>query len=310
MAEDRFERLTNLVTFLLDSRHGATYAEIVEAIPGYPPGAEARRRAFERDKKLLRDEDIPLVEEENRYRIPPEDYFLPDLGLSGEEQLALELATTAVPVGADQGRWALRKLALGGAGSVTGEAGPTVLAHLDEHPLLPELHAAIRRRAVVRFTHSGATRTVEPELLFFRAGHWYLHGFDRVREAVRNFRLDRVEAPLEVGEPGGFEPRPGRPTGGAEVMPREPWRLGGDEPELATVRVDAVLAAKAEADAGPSATVDRHADGSVTVTLPVSLRGAFLSWVLGFLDHAEVLAPPDLRAETVAWLAAVAEAGG
>ena len=100
MADDRFERLANLVTFLLDagerrSGSGATYAEIVENIPGYPEGDDARRRAFERDKKLLRDEDIPLVETEGRYRIPPEEYYRPDLGLTEDEQLALQLAVSA-----------------------------------------------------------------------------------------------------------------------------------------------------------------------------------------------------------------------
>ena len=60
VADDRFERLANLVTYLLDAgergRNGTTFAEIVAAIPGYPEGDDARRRAFERDKKLLRDE--------------------------------------------------------------------------------------------------------------------------------------------------------------------------------------------------------------------------------------------------------------
>ncbi|MGH9286509.1 MAG: helix-turn-helix transcriptional regulator, partial [Acidimicrobiales bacterium] len=106
------------------------------AIPGYPEAAGSRRRAFERDKRLLRDEDIPLVESDGRYRIPPEDYFLGDLGLTDEEQAALELAVAAVAVGGNQGRWALRKLRLGGAGGGDAEA-PAVLADLDEHPLLP-----------------------------------------------------------------------------------------------------------------------------------------------------------------------------
>ena len=34
-------------------------------------------------------------------------------------------------------------------------------------------------------------------------------------------------------------------------------------------------------------------------------RDGFRSFVLGFLDHAEVLSPPDLRDELVAWLEAL-----
>ncbi|HUP87668.1 MAG TPA: WYL domain-containing protein [Acidimicrobiales bacterium] len=310
MAEDRFERLANLVTFLLDAGErqgrGATYAEIVGGIPGYPEGEGARRRAFERDKKLLRDEDIPLVEEDGRYRIPPEDYYLPDLGLSEDEQLALQLAVAAVPLG-EGGEEGLRKLTVGlGAGAVAPGAA-SALADLDEHPLLPMLHAAIRRRATVTFLRAGDARTVEPASLFFRDGHWYLFGFDRLRGADRNFRVDRLGDDVAVGSPAGFEARRAAPTDPDEMMPK-PWLFGEDDVderlEIATVRVDAVLAAKAVADAGESATVvrDVDGDGSVRLTMPVRERGNFRSWVLGMLDHAEVVGPPELRADVADWL--------
>ncbi|MBW3556995.1 MAG: WYL domain-containing protein [Actinobacteria bacterium] len=316
MAEDRFERLANLVTLLLDARHGATYAEIVQAVPGYPQGDDARRRAFERDKRLLRDEDIPLQEKEGRYRIPPEEYFLPDLQLSDDEHVALQLAMAAVPVGGDQGGWALRKLRLGGPGGKSDQGALTLLADLDEHPHLPTLHSAIRRRATVTFSHrpgrpperEAPTRTVEPIRLLFRDGHWYLQGFDRLRQALRNFRVDRIQGDVEVGPAGTSSPRAPSPEESPE-MPREPWLLGTEQPEPAVVRVDSVLASKALADVGPSASVERHPDGSLTITLPVVQRAAFRSWVLGFLDHAVVLGPPDLRAELVGWLSAVAGAG-
>ncbi len=301
--EDRFERLANLVTALLDAgergQGGTSYAEVVAAIPGYPDGEEARRRAFERDKKLLRDEDIPLVEDNGRYWISPEEYYLPDLGLTEDEQLALQLAVAAVPVGGDQGGSALQKLAIGG-GIATGGPGAAPLAALDEHPLLPVLHSAIRRRATVTFSHRGAERTVEPAQLFFRDGNWYLSGFDRLRDATRNFRVDRIEGGAEVGAAEAFDRRPLE----AEAMPKEPWLYGGaeDEPENAVVHVDAVLATKAVADAGATATIQRHDDGSVTITMPVRQREPFRAWVLGLLDHAEVVGPPGLRDDLVSEL--------
>ena len=314
MAEDRFERLANLVTFLLDAGErraggGVTYAEIVGSIPGYPEGDDARRRAFERDKKLLRDEDIPLVEEDGRYRIPPEEYYLPDLGLTEDEQLALQLAVAAVPVG-EGGAEGLAKLTGAGVGELGG--GVAALADLDEHPLLPTLHAAIRKRATVTFLRDGMPRTVEPASLFFRDGHWYLFGFDRLRAADRNFRVDRIGGDVTVGEPGGFEPRPAP----AEMMPKQPWLFGGDDgadggdggAELAVVRVDAVLATRAIARAGASATVERDpVDGSVTLTLPVRNRASFREWVLGMLDHAEVVGPPAMRDDLVEWLRRMAD---
>jgi predicted DNA-binding transcriptional regulator YafY len=44
----------------------------------------------------------------------------------------------------------------------------------------------------------------------------------------------------------------------------------------------------------------------VVVELTVTNRDAFRSFVLGFLEHAEVLSPPQLREELVAWLRGVA----
>ena len=313
MAEDRFERLANLVTYLLAAGErrgpGATYAEIVAGIPGYPEGDEARRRAFERDKKLLRDEDIPLVEQDGHYRIPPDEYYLPDLGLTEEEQLALHLAVAAVPVGeAGDAAEGLQKLTLGGPGERGLTATASALADLDEHPLLPVLHAAIRSRATVTFERGGEQRTVEPAALFFREGRWYLIGHDRLREADRTFRVDRL-GPVEVGSSGAFERRAGnRLPSPSEAMPSQEWLYGDGVNETtwtAVVRVDAVLAAKAVADAGSTATTDWAGDGSVTLTMPVRDVPNFREWVLGMLDHAVVVGPDELRDDVVTWLRAM-----
>jgi len=48
--------------------------------------------------------------------------------------------------------------------------------------------------------------------------------------------------------------------------------------------------------------VEEDADGSVVVELPVTNRAAFRSFVLSFLEHAEILDPPELRDDLVAWL--------
>ncbi|HEX7168240.1 MAG TPA: WYL domain-containing protein [Acidimicrobiales bacterium] len=299
--EDRFERVTNLVTFLLSRAQGATFAEILEELPGYPEGEDARRRAFERDKRVLRDEGVPLVEDDGRYRIPPEEYYLPDLDLTEEEQVALRLAVAAVPVGGEPAGLALHKLTLGSAGSLGLEESVPVVAALDERPVLPVLFDAAQQRALVRFRYGegGEVREVEPSLLFFRDGNWYVSGHDRARGAPRNFRVDRIDGDVTVFEAGGFERRT---LTTEQAMPRQPWLLGEAEPEIAVVEVDAVLAAKAVSDAGARATVESRADGSVVITMPVTNRDAFRSWVLGMLDHATVVGDDALRAYVVDWL--------
>jgi predicted DNA-binding transcriptional regulator YafY len=303
--EDRFERVTNLVTFLLNQKDGATFAQILAEIPGWPESDEARRRAFERDKRVLRDEGIPLTEVKGVYRIDPDEFFLPDLDLTADEQIALRLAVAAVPVGGETAGLALHKLTLGSAGGLD-ETAP-VLGALDEHSLLPQLHAAITTRAAVRFTYDGRdeVREVEPALIFFRDGHWYVTGQDRTRGARRNFRVDRIDGDVDVLEPDSFEPRSYTLD---EAQPRQPWLFEvEEEPEYAVVEIDAVLAAKAVADVGGRGEVTQRDDGSVVIRMPVTNRDAFLrTWLVGMLDHAVVVEPPALRAFVVEWLEAMA----
>lgn len=306
MAIERVERLTDLVAFLLETRHGATLAEIAVEVPGYPATDEARRQAFERDKRVLRDEGIPLKEDKGLYRIPPEEYYLPDLGLTPEEQVALRVAVTAVRVGGEAAGSALDKLTLGLTESLDG--GAAIVADLDEHPVLPTLHAALRQRAPVTFTYRGRERTVEPSLVWFRQGNWYLTAHDQYRKAERNFRVDRITGDITVGEPDSYElpSRPARRSG--TPMARQPWLLPGGERTMAVVLVDPVLAAKAAAEAGHEADVRSHEDGNVTITMPVTHRDGFMTWLMGLLDHGELLHPMELREEVIARLEAIVAA--
>jgi predicted DNA-binding transcriptional regulator YafY len=52
----------------------------------------------------------------------------------------------------------------------------------------------------------------------------------------------------------------------------------------------------------PVEDAPEHGEGAVVVRLAVTNRDAFRSFVLGLLDHAEVLGPPELRAEITDWL--------
>jgi len=83
---ERLERLVNLTATLLDTRRPLTLEELAARLePSYPEAKAARRRAFERDKETLRDLGVPIstspidgLSNETGYRIPPEDYYLPE----------------------------------------------------------------------------------------------------------------------------------------------------------------------------------------------------------------------------------------
>ena len=303
---DRLERLTDLVLVLLNANRPMTLSELADDVPGYPSGRDARRQAFERDKRLLREEGIPLVTEavegpeQYGYRIDPEAFYLPDLHLTPDEQAALQLAVAGVHLGDPSGRDALAKL------GATGVAEARPLASFDPPKALVPLFDAVRIRASVRFLHRGAVRSMSPAGLWFRRGHWYVVGWDTDRQAARSFRVDRIENLPQVAKEGsGVLPAD---FDASSAVPDEPWLTGGEEAEDVDLVVDVVEAQRVVDELGPSSLVERGEGGSVEVRFSVSNRVALRSWVLGLLDHAEVVGPPELRAEIVAWLESIASA--
>jgi proteasome accessory factor B len=303
---DRLERLTDLVLVLLRDDRPKPLREIAAEVPGYPAEGEARRQAFERDKRTLRDGgvEVSAVPIEGReqvgYVIRPEDFYLPDLDLAPDEQAALNLAVAGVHLGDPSGRNALWRLGLPAA------AGVQPFADLTALPALPVLYEAIRRRAAVAFDYRGDERHVAPALLRFRGGWWYLVGFDLDKEASRTFRVDRMGGQTAVGEAGtavmpeDFDP--------GAALPEEPWRMGEEEVVHVDVLVDGGLAPLVVAEVGDSTVRERRPDGAVVVRLEVTNVGALRSWVLELGEHAEVLGPESVRADMITWLKATGSA--
>jgi proteasome accessory factor B len=305
-APSRVERVLNLLALMLDTQIPRTREDFVREIAGYPAQPEANRRAFERDKEILRGMGVPITMEtigdstEVGYRVRPDDYCLPDLGLSADETAALRVAVSAVSLGDSTGHGALMKL--GGV----GDQAAAPIASLPIAPSLATLFEAFRHRAVVRFSYRGEARTLEPWGLSSKRGHWYVVGFDRVREAVRAFRADRVEGDVEVGAPDSFEVPPDFRAD--DHIEDRAWLLGDAPAVSVRIAVDAGHAQGALAALGSDARIESGSgtDADTVVEVTVTNRPAFRSFVLGFLEHAEILDPPDVRAEMIDWLEAVA----
>jgi proteasome accessory factor B len=256
---DRLERLTDLVLVLLNATRPLTLDELAGDVPGYPAGKDARRQAFERDKRLLREEGIPVLTEsvggpeQYGYRIDPEAFYLPDLKLTPDEQAALHLAVAGVHLGDPSGRDALLKL------GATGLSESRPLASFVPPVALVPLFEAVRTRARVLFSYRGERREVAPGGLWFRHGRWYVVGWDAARDAPRTFRVDRMDDVPSVGEPGsGTLPDDFDVAGAA---PEEPWRLGAEEADDVIVLVDPVEAGRVVEEVGEAAVQERRADG-------------------------------------------------
>jgi predicted DNA-binding transcriptional regulator YafY len=297
----RLERLINLTAALLHTDRLLTTDELHERVPGYAADRASFRRAFERDKETLRDMGVPIAVEPLDpddpnlvgYRIRRDEYYLPDPGLEADELAALHLAASAVRLEGAGGVEALWKL-----GGAVAEGGPVAeLAALPSASHLVALFGAISQRQSTTFNYRGESRRVDPYRLSFRNGHWYLAGFDHTRAEERSFRVDRIEGDVtRVGATGAFT----RPAASGRQPP--PWMLGGDDPVTARLLVDAEQAGWAVGQVGQSGVESRRDDGALVLAVPVTNRNAFRTFVLGFLDHAEVLGPDELRGEVVAWL--------
>jgi proteasome accessory factor B len=307
MSAAKLERLLNLTALLLETPRPLSAAEIRERLGMYADEPDAFRRAFERDKDDLRAMGVPLEVQAvpgamptvDGYRIPKDRYYLRDPGLDADELAALHMAASVVQIDGLSAREGLLKLG-GLVGEADGAMGMVVAALPAGH--VGPLFAAIAAQTPVRFTYRSRIRTVDPYRLDFLRGRWYLTGFDHTRDDERVFRLDRFESGVEPLDGPRFD-RPATAVPGGEL---EPWQIGEDDAVDAQVLVDAAQAPWIIQHLGPGAVAEERDDGSVVVTMTVSNRDNFRSFVLTFLDHAEVLSPPELRADVVAWLEALA----
>jgi proteasome accessory factor B len=324
MSAVKLERLLNLTAALLDTPRPLTAEQIRRRVPGYPEDKVAFRRAFARDKEDLRQLGIPLRVERvdfgerplEGYRVPPDDYYLRDPGLAADELAALHLAARVVRLeGATEALWKLGGDTSGaGTERATEVAVPVVELPTDDR--LSALFAGLVDRHAVRFTYpsgrgggspsdSPGERVVDPHRLDFQRGRWYLSGHDHSRDALRSFRVDRILGDVEVLVNRPF-PRPEQRHPGVRL---QPWELG-EEAATARLLVDPEQAAWAIQHVGRDAVEERRPDGSAVLTVAVANRAAFRSFVLTFLDHAEVLSPPELRRDVVEWLHGMAGSAG
>src|SRR6478735_8725510 len=303
-AVEKVERLLSLMNALLGAPRAISAEDLRQRVPGYPSEDASFKRSFERDKDDLREMGVPLLVETIAgtdppllgYRIRQQDYELRDPGLEPDELEALNLAAAATGFAGGVGQRALFKL--GGATSSSPQA---------ELPADPDLVAAftgVAERRVITFRYRDTDREVHPYRLEFVRGRWYLNGFDRVRGDDRWFRMGRIQGAIEVTDPAGAFERPEEAVPGLQL---DPWALGGQsDPVAATVWFDPEVAHSVRTEVPPEAVRTDDATGLV-VELTVTNRDGFRSWLLTFLDRAEVLGPEELRADLVAWLTDVVE---
>jgi proteasome accessory factor B len=301
----KLERLLNLIAALIHTVVPLTAEQIRDQVEGYGGTDTSFRRAFERDKDELRAMGIPISvvfvpgtdPPLSGYRIDGREYGGAVPELTPDELATLHLAASLVRVKDLPTAEAFWKM--GGAPPIASADEPMVDLPTDAR--LGPLFRAVSERRLARFRYHDDDRELEPQRLLFSRGHWYVSGFDRGRQDERIFRVDRIAGTITTGERGGFA---SKLATRADPIVRA-WELGDGDPIDARVLVDADQAVWAAHHVGTDAVVDTRPDGSVVLALTVRNQDAFRSFVLSFLEHAEVLEPPELRAGIIDWLLAL-----
>jgi predicted DNA-binding transcriptional regulator YafY len=172
-------------------------------------------------------------------------------------------------------------------------------------PLLERLRRATREGESLHLTYRGGNqaeamvRDVDPYALVHRWGWWYMVGYCHLREALRSFRVDRIQA-LE-------------PAGVRFTVPPDfdiHAYLAADLQLQPLVRALLCFAPEgAHVARGSKAAweaLEEQSDGSVVVTLVVPDLLWAASAALSFGPIVTVLAPAELRKMVAGWAQAVA----
>ena len=264
-----------------------------------------------------------------RYRLDPRYFYLPYLVLSrkGERRAKLQRYGTLPEVAFDPDEvdalvLALKRLDALGDPMLRDDASAALAKIAFDLPLLPAapvdvtllgedrvmpatfdaLTRALRRRKSVNFSYRspasevGASRSVRPYGLFFVHAHWYLAGFDKDRNAVRNFRVSRMSA-VKVNKARPQTPDFEVPADfrlQQHAQSRAAWDLGDGEPMMAEVQFTGSSGAARAAASGGVAVAGREQ----VRRFPVRRLHTFARWVLSLAGDAVPLSPPEL---TSAW---------
>lgn len=313
-SEKELQRLLTLLAFL--NRHkgrpvdqvaaelGSTTAQLLRDLDqlclyGVPP--------FGPDDYFL-----ATVDEDNRLEMAYTEQFRAPLHLTPQEAIALRmallplLADPAGPYG-DLVKGILRKIDRAllpedrRAVDQLDEGLAVGPGERDTVPLMEILRRARRDRRRAEITYySGSSgevgrRRIDPYGFVLFGGSWYVVAFCHKHGAVRTFRVSRIkEASLTADQyrvPDDFDVA--RYAGGHIFKPT------GQERDVELWFSPAVARWILER----SALAKRNRDGSATMVLKASSYAWIARWVLLYGPEAEIVRPPEARAEIVKILA-------
>jgi proteasome accessory factor BC len=200
-------------------------------------------------------------------------------------QLALEFVGPSIAAQAHTQLDRVRQKLADTFGEFDVEEPPDRIALSEEEGLIATLSKAIAEHRVVEIEYTAvgeetSVRVIEPHALERELPWWYVHSWDRTRDAQRSFRLDRMRRAELLEE--SFEPR-------GEVVPQKLR-------DVSTARVlFSPVVGRWRVERGAQPLAKGHALEEV--------RFGSLDWLVGeilsYRGEAEVLEPVELRREVL-----------
>lgn len=325
MAKDteKLIRQLSLISYLMAERRPVTALEIRRDVEGYSGmNEDAFARRFYADRAELESLGIQLtvekpadgVAEQENYSLRPENFHLPAIAFTDEELASLQFALTLLDgefAYAEPLRLALQQISWGRPSPLNapdqGSIALGVTASAGGHDLsqrLAKIETAIFRNKTITFDYYTMerdvveARKVDPYHLLFQGGQFYLLGRAHERDAIRVFRLSRIQAKVayatkaehDFKRPTDFDPR--------AYAGRADWQFGAAI-GTAEVEIAGRIAWQVERHFGRFGAVRPAEDGSedrIFTTEYASVR-QLAAWALRLGEHARILGPEELVRE-------------
>jgi predicted DNA-binding transcriptional regulator YafY len=302
---NRLNRLTALL-LLLQTRRVVTSEQLADRF-------EISRRTIYRDIRVLEEAGVPILSEAGVGYCLAGGYHLPPVMFTREQAGALITGGKLMEQFSDAAISQHYQGALDKIRAVLNQSDQHFLERLENRvtvrsPLpapppaqgdghmLPRLQTLLASQRVATMTyHSGGKnetteRDVEPLVLCFYAAHWHLLAYCRLRNAYRDFRVDRIcsltstRSVFDAEGHGSIDQLIER-----MVMPTDlkPALVRFSKDAAAEIRENRYYWGFVREEAGPDG-IDMH---FLTPHYDYLTR-----WLVGFCDQVEVLSPPALQA--------------
>ncbi|MCB0879806.1 MAG: WYL domain-containing protein [Thermoleophilia bacterium] len=317
LEKEKLVRQLSLVAFLMSMNRAITARDVRESVEGYSHmGDDAFARRFYADRTELLGLGLPLNSTrdddtgEELYTLSARQYLLPNLDLTDREVTALNSCLSLLDgqfAYAEPLRLALQNLTLGRENPMTDPALASTEVKLTGSDYSPEIAAriskletAISKRRTITFNYftmgrgEDEDRVVNPYTLVWNGGQWYLVGWSHERQAVRQFRLSRIQGEIKFTSRKERDFDVPEDFDATEYRTRPNWQFGESIGE-ADLWVDPSAAWWVERSferAGE--VVERHDDGSVVFRTWYAAPSWLVGWILGMNGLVRPLGPSEI----------------